>query len=53
MKTPIRNLYQPKFAHGLYGTMMGGVQVVDLILDRKFNNGNSLFIPEKAAKKSS
>lgn len=46
MKTPVRNLYQPKFAHGLYGTMMNGVQVVDLILDRKFNDGNSLFIPK-------
>ena len=46
MKTPVANLYQPKFAHGLYGTMMGGVQVVDLILDRKFNNGNSLFVPK-------
>ena len=47
MKTPVHNLYQPKFAHGLYGTMMGAVQVVDLLLDRKFNNGNSLFIPGK------
>jgi all-trans-retinol 13,14-reductase len=47
MKTPIKNLYQPKFAHGLYGTMMNGVQVVDMILDRKFNDGNSLFIPKK------
>jgi len=45
MKTPVQNLYQPKFAHGLYGTMMGAVQVVDLILERKFNNGNSLYIP--------
>jgi phytoene desaturase len=45
MKTPIENLFQPKFAHGLYGTMMNGVQVVDLLLDRKFNNGNSLFTP--------
>lgn len=45
MKTPIKNLYQPKFAHGLYGTVMNGVQVVDLMLDRKFNNGNSLFAP--------
>jgi all-trans-retinol 13,14-reductase len=45
MKTPVKNLYQPKFAHGLYGTMMNGVQVVDLLLNRKFNNGNSLFIP--------
>ncbi len=47
MKTPVKNLYQPKFAHGLYGTMMNGVQVVDLLLDRKFNHGNSLFIPDK------
>lgn len=45
MKTPVTNLYQPKFSHGLYGTMMNGVQVVDLLLDRKFNNGNSLFAP--------
>ncbi len=45
MKTPINNLLQPKFSHGLYGTMMNGVQVVDLMLDRKFNNGNSLFAP--------
>lgn len=45
MKTPIKNLYQPKFAHALYGTMMNGVQVVDILLDRKFNNGNSLFAP--------
>ncbi len=29
------------------GTMMNGVQVVDLLLDRKFNNGNSLFAPNK------
>ncbi|RPI41531.1 MAG: NAD(P)/FAD-dependent oxidoreductase [Bacteroidetes bacterium] len=45
MATPISGLYQPKFSHGLYGTMMNGVQVVDLLLDRKFNNGNSLFAP--------
>lgn len=45
MLTPIENLLQPKFSHGLYGTMMNGVQVVDLMLDRKFNNGNSLFAP--------
>lgn len=45
METPIKNLYQPKFSHGLYGTMMNGVQVVDLLLNRKFNNGNSLFAP--------
>lgn len=47
MKTRVNNLYQPKFAHGLYGTMMGAAQVVDLILNRKFNGGNSLFVPKK------
>jgi len=46
-KTPIENLYQPKFAHGLYGNMMNGVQMADMLLDRKFNDGNSLFNPRK------
>ncbi len=46
MKTPVENLFQPKFAHGLYGGMMNGVQVVDLMLDRAFNDGNSLFNPQ-------
>jgi len=45
MKTPVENLYQPKFAHGIYGGMMNGVQVVDMMLDRAFNGGNSLFVP--------
>lgn len=46
LQTPIENLVQPKFSHGLYGSMMGAVQVVDLMLDRKFNGGNSLFSPK-------
>jgi len=46
-KTPVENLYQPKFAHGLYGSMMNGFQIVDMLLDRKFNDGNSLFTPKK------
>ena len=46
-KTPVENLYQPKFAHGLYGSMMNGVQMVDMLLERKFNDGNSLFNPKK------
>ena len=45
-KTPIKNLFQPKFAHGLYGSMMNGVQMVDMLLNRKFNDGNSLFSPK-------
>ena len=47
LKTPIENLVQAKFSHGIYGSMMGGVQVVDLLLDRAFNGGNSLFAPKK------
>jgi len=45
MKTPITNLFMPKFSHGIYGTTMGAVQVVDLMLNRSFNNGDSLFNP--------
>ncbi len=45
LKTPIDNLFMPKFSHGIYGAMMGGVQVVDLMLGRAVNNGNSLFLP--------
>ncbi len=47
LKTPIENLVQPKFSHGIYGSMMGAVQVVDLMLDRTFNEGKSLFAPGK------
>ncbi len=46
MKTPIKGLLQPKFAHSIYGTMNNGIQVVDLMLDRAFNGGNSLFAPK-------
>jgi prolycopene isomerase len=45
LQTPVRNLIQPKFAHGIYGSMMGAVQVVDIMMDRKFNGGSSLFNP--------
>ena len=47
MKTPIEGLYHPKFSHSIYGTMMNGIQVVDMMLDRAFNDGNSLFNPRK------
>ncbi len=47
MKTPIGGLLQPKFAHGIYGGMINGIQVVDLMLDRAFNGGNSLFVPRE------
>jgi all-trans-retinol 13,14-reductase len=47
MKTPIGGLYQPKFSHSIYGAMTNGIQVVDLMLDRAFNGGNSLFNPRQ------
>lgn len=47
MKTPVANLFMPKFSHGIYGTTMGAVQVVDLMLNRSFNNGDSLFNPRR------
>jgi len=47
LQTPVKNLLQPKFAHGIYGSMMGGVQVVDIMMDRRFNGGSSLFNPGK------
>jgi phytoene dehydrogenase-like protein len=45
LRTPIENLFQPKFSHGIYGAVMNGVQVVDVMLDRELNNGDSLFRP--------
>lgn len=46
-KTPIKGLFQPKFAHGIYGGMLNGLQVVDLMLGRAVNNGNSLLLPSE------
>lgn len=40
-KTPIKGLYQPKFAHGVFGTINGGMQAIDMIMDQKIMGGNS------------
>lgn len=45
MKTPIENIVQTKFSHGIFGAMSGAVQTVDIMMDGKFNNGCSLFVP--------
>ena len=45
MKTPIKNLYLPKFAHGIYGGAVNGMQVTDIITDGAVNRGMSLFAP--------
>jgi len=45
MTTPIKNLYLPKFAHGIYGGAVNGMQVVDIITRGAVNRGMSLFSP--------
>ncbi|MBA7555547.1 hypothetical protein ES705_48216 [subsurface metagenome] len=41
MKTPIKGLYQPRFVHGVFGSLLAGLQVNDMILDRKIMDGNA------------
>ncbi len=41
MRTPIKGLFQPKFVHGVFGSLLAGMQVNDMILNRKVMNGNA------------
>lgn len=43
LKTPIKGLYVPKFAHGVFGAMNSGLQAADLLTGGKVMNGNSRF----------
>jgi len=43
VKTPIRGLLLPKFAHGVFGAMNSGLQAIDILLDGKVMHGNSRF----------
>ena len=43
MRTPIKNLYQPKFSHGIWPCMQSGFQVIDMIMQGKIMKGNSRF----------
>ncbi len=43
MRTPVKGLYQPKFVHGVFGALLGGVQAVDMILEGEVMNGNARF----------
>jgi phytoene dehydrogenase-like protein len=43
MRTPIKNLFQPKFSHGIWPSMQAGLQVADMILKGKIMNGNSRY----------
>jgi len=43
MRTPIKGLYQPKFVHGVFGCLLAGMQVNDMILNRKVMDGNARY----------
>ena len=39
LRTPIKGLYQPKFIHGVFGAVLGGMQAVDMIMEGKVMGG--------------
>ncbi|NPD88897.1 MAG: hypothetical protein HGN29_09230 [Asgard group archaeon] len=41
MRTPIKGLFQPRFVHGVFGSLLAGLQVNDMILEGKIMNGNA------------
>ena len=41
MRTPVKGLFQPKFVHGVLGSLLAGLQVNDMMLDRSVMNGNA------------
>lgn len=43
VRTPFRGLLVPKFAHGVFGAMNGGLQAADILLNGKVMQGNSRF----------
>ncbi len=43
MKTPVKGLYQPKFIHSVFATLLAGMQANDMILDRKIMDGNARY----------
>jgi phytoene dehydrogenase-like protein len=49
VRTPIKGLLVPKFAHGVFGAMNSGLQAVDILLEGKVMQGNSRF--KKTGKK--
>ncbi len=42
-RTPIKNLFVPKFSHGIWPSMQAGLQVVDMISEGKIMNGNARY----------
>lgn len=41
IKTPVKNLFQSRFSHGIWPSMQAGLQIVDMISGGKIMNGNT------------
>ncbi|MFA6508563.1 MAG: NAD(P)/FAD-dependent oxidoreductase [Treponemataceae bacterium] len=42
-KTPVKNLFLPKFSHGIWPSMQAGLQVADMISDGRVMGGNARY----------
>ncbi|MBI5531260.1 MAG: NAD(P)/FAD-dependent oxidoreductase [Deltaproteobacteria bacterium] len=42
MRTPIRGLFQPEFSHGVWPSLLAGMQAVDALLDGKVLGGKAM-----------
>lgn len=42
MRTPVRDLLQPRFVHGVLGAMLSGLQAADLLLDGAWMSGRAM-----------
>lgn len=42
-RTPLKNLFVPKFSHGIWPSLQAGLQVVDMVSGGKIMNGNSSY----------
>jgi all-trans-retinol 13,14-reductase len=43
MRTPVKGLFQPKFVHGVFGALLAGMQVNDMILGGKIMGGKARY----------
>lgn len=43
VRSPVKGLLLPKFAHGVFGAMNSGLQAVDMLLNGRVMQGNSRF----------
>jgi len=43
MRTPVKGLYQPKFIHSVFATLLAGMQVNDMFTNRAVMDGNARY----------